>query len=373
MGSARVVTPTISGVPAACASSVRFAIESGSLPPGISMDPASGVLSGTLTKAGSYLFQARMRVEGTSYSYASGLMPIVTDPAAFSFSGWELMTTTAPFLQDFRVGGIGHTVYVITRGYNSHTVETWASTNGGAGWTLVPGAGPTGDLRRFALASDGVGIYLSGGTDATGAASPAVWYFDGTTWTQRTAAAPFPGRESHEMLWSNGALYVLGGRLGMTWYDDTWRSTDGGVTWTLASAHGFENRYDFCAVADASGAMIVTGGHNVSVDRISVYRSTDGTSWTRLPVDENSPLRTANQTQSGACALLNGRIVFAGDGPALTGASNTVSSSDGITWSYEPHKIDLMTLTAGGVVVDGRMYVTAGSGTSQRKVVRTIP
>jgi hypothetical protein len=360
-------------LPASCASSVRFSLDSGSLPPGISLDPLSGLLSGTPTVSGDYFFLVRMRVEGTSFSLVSGMDANINDPAGYTFSGWELKNSRTPFLDDFRISSIGHTLYVVSRGFYTQVVETYSSSDGGASWTLLPAAGPAGDLRRFALASDGTGIYLSGGTDATGAPHRGVWYFDGTSWSVRTTNAAFPGRESHAMVANGASLYVMGGRLGTTLRQDTWRSADGGVTWTQASDRGIGERYDFCALTDNHGAMYVTGGIVFSEDRVGVFRSADGVTWTRLPVDPGSPLGAAVPTHSGACALLGDRIVLVGNGPALVGLTNTVSSTDGTNWRYEPEHAELHSLTPGAAVVDGRMYVTTGSGTSQRMVLRTLP
>jgi hypothetical protein len=380
VGSPATTVPAVSGVPASCNDALRFALSSGTLPPGMALDARTGVVAGTPTASGRFLFEVKMTVSSFSGSLSGGVEANINDLAAYGFSGWEVMTTGAPFLDDFRLATFAGKLYAVSRGFYSHGVETYESTDGGAHWTQLMIPGPLGDLRAFALASDAAGIYLSGGSDGS-TVNSGVWRFDGTAWTQRTAAGAFTAREHHAMVSHAGALYILGGRSGMTFFEDTWKSVDGGVTWTLASATGFQPRYDFCAVSDGAGAMLVTGGHFLTglesgtTVRNAVFRSTDGASWTGLPVSGTSPVMTTIRTHSGACAMLGNRIVYVGDSPGFSADSSfTVSSDDGVTWNYEPHHATAFGgMTPGGASLGGRVYVSSGSGTSQRTVTRSVP
>ena len=52
----------------------------------------------------------------------------------------------------------------------------------------------------------------------------------GVTWTCRTANAGWAGRFGHtSVVDAAGALYVIGGYDGFTYFDDVWVSTDGGA------------------------------------------------------------------------------------------------------------------------------------------------
>ena len=52
----------------------------------------------------------------------------------------------------------------------------------------------------------------------------------GTTWTSRTASAPWAARSSHSsVIDCAGAIYVIGGGAGTTYYNDVYVSTDGGA------------------------------------------------------------------------------------------------------------------------------------------------
>lgn len=374
-------TPTVSGVPASCISAMRFALSNGTLPTGMVLDYRTGVVAGTPTKSGQFFFEVRMTVNDFAGFLSGSVTANINDTSVYTFGSWEVMTKLAPFLEDFRIGSLAGKLYVVSRGFYSHVVETYVSTDGGATWTLLPIAGPAGDLRGFALAFDTTGIYLSGGSDGT-TVNSGVWRFDGTAWMQVTAAGAFTARERHAMVSHAGALYILGGRAGLTFFEDTWRSSDNGATWALASASGFQPRYDFCALSDGAGSLFVLGGKFLSglstasgVVSNAVFRSSDGSTWTGMPVSSTSPVMTTLLTHSGACAMLGNRIVYVGDSPGFSAdSSSTVSSLDGVVWNYEPHHpTALYGLSPGGVALGGRVYVTAGSGTSERTVARTVP
>jgi hypothetical protein len=381
VGAMLMATPQISGVPTSCTGSLNFAVASGTLPPGMALNASTGVISGVPTTSGVYMFQIRMTVDNFVGFLSGGINANINDAAGYSLTGWELMTDHAPFSDDFRIGYVGTKLYMVVRGFYSHIIETFESTDGGATWTNLAITGPTGDPKDFALASDGTHIFFSGGIDGAGTLSNQVWRFDGSSWTQMTAAAAFPARERHSMVSHGGALYVLGGRFGTTPLGDTWKSTDSGANWIQVSASGFNPRFDFCAVSDDAGFIYVIGGRHleppqppgVSTSYKDVWRSADGASWTSLPQSPTSPFMEAVSTQSGSCASRAGRIFYMGDTVQLPGLSSTVSSADGTTWTFEPHTNALSGITPGAVTLGGRIYVSAGSGTSMRRVLRSTP
>ncbi len=52
----------------------------------------------------------------------------------------------------------------------------------------------------------------------------------GVTWTSRTLKAGWAGRYGHtSVIDAAGAIYVIGGRDGSTYFNDVWVSTDGGA------------------------------------------------------------------------------------------------------------------------------------------------
>lgn len=80
-------------------------------------------------------------------------------------------------------------------------------------------------------------MWFIGGLDGTVSRND-VWYSsDGTNWTQATAAAAFPARDSFTSTVYNNLMWVFGGitENGSTTYlNDAWYSSDG-VTWTAAT------------------------------------------------------------------------------------------------------------------------------------------
>lgn len=138
-------------------------------------------------------------------------------------------------------------------------------------------------------------IYLVGGQDLT--ASPTaqgdVWMSSdgGVTWGLATGSAPFGARFGHRVVTFNGKMYLLGG-----WYptfnvpmNDVWVSSDG-VNWTQCTqAAPWAGRAFHCAVA-TTGGIYVMGGCNTPSLTIGgaftqyndVWFSADGVNWTQV-------------------------------------------------------------------------------------------
>ncbi len=79
------------------------------------------------------------------------------------------------------------------------------------------------------------GIYSSAATDTCAFAFALVIgrppiCAAGATWTSRTPSAPWAARSGHTTVMdAAGAIYVIGGFSGTTFYNDVWVSTDGGA------------------------------------------------------------------------------------------------------------------------------------------------
>ncbi len=62
----------------------------------------------------------------------------------------------------------------------------------------------------------------------------------GMTWTSRTTSAPWAARQGHtSVIDAAGAIYVIGGFSGTTYYKDVWVSTDGGADQTQGGGRHF--------------------------------------------------------------------------------------------------------------------------------------
>ncbi len=52
----------------------------------------------------------------------------------------------------------------------------------------------------------------------------------GVSWASRTTSAPWAAREGHtSVIDASGAIYVIGGYDGGTYFNNVWASTDGGA------------------------------------------------------------------------------------------------------------------------------------------------
>jgi PKD repeat protein len=101
--------------------------------------------------------------------------------------------------------------------------------------------------------------------------------------------------------------------------NDTWQSTNNGVTWTRMNASaGWKVRDSHSSVAMPDGSIVLMGGSSNGVAKNDVWRSTDnGTTWTQLP--KTGWVRTAHSS----VALPDGSIVLMG-GFLLGGYFNDV-------------------------------------------------
>ncbi|RQO63830.1 hypothetical protein DBV14_02015 [Variovorax sp. KBW07] len=293
----------------------------------------------------------------------------VIDPATLHYSGWEAAQKSPGFLRDFALSSLGGAPFVVTAGQYTQVMETWTSADIGTFWTLVNTPQAITPLNRgFALASDGSAIYLSGGQDASATPSVGtylnhVWKFDGTTWTQKTAAAQFPGRANHVMAKVGSTLFVAAGRTAAGDMRNVWRSDDDGVNWTQVS-QGLpaELGKPTCAL-DWKGSLLLVGDQ--------VATSTDGGATFKMA----SGFPTSFPKGSAQCAVLNGRLFIS---PSFvegyTGpAKDAVSTTDLVNWQFERPRTTSMGDAPGMAVVNGRLVVTTGQSTSERTTYRTLP
>jgi hypothetical protein len=159
----------------------------------------------------------------------------------------------------------------------------------------------------------------------------------------------------------DGSIVIMGGT---PYYNDVWRSTDKGATWTqmTASAH-WEDRYFFGSVVLPDGSIVIMGGTNAANNGLNdVWRSTDeGATWTQMTSDANWGKRYEFNT----VALPDGSIVIMGGTNSGSWGGNDVwrSTDKGATWTE-------MTASAGWsrrlgqssvVLPDGSIVIMGGT------------
>jgi hypothetical protein len=312
-------------------------------------------------------------VAGGSLEACGGMFWQARDPAAFAWSGW-----------DDGAGG-GHAVpagaqslnvlagsLVLTYGGDT-AVVTRRSADGDATWPAdAPPAAPSA-RQDFAVGDDGgAHLYVAGGSNGTGLLDD-VWSFDGSTWLQAAAHAPFGPRRASLLFTAGGHLFLFGG-LDATnaTLQDLWRSDDGALTWTKVSDAAYGNQTFVWATTcggDLGGMPVLitgdlpfgTGSHPLT----QVWSSVDGNApWFEhtLAEADGSPASTLDGG-GGQCATLGGRLVVAGS----TGWWNTVvdiaSTSDLDHWAFQPRSdgfLDGVPLP-GAAVLDGRLHLVYGN------------
>jgi PKD repeat protein len=203
--------------------------------------------------------------------------------------------------------------------------DTWRSTDEGATWTeMNASSGWTSRYNQNAVALPDGSIVLMGGNDENGLGGDTkdVWRSmdEGATWTEVNATAGWADRSEHTCVaMPDGSILLMGGltangQFGDPSYshmmNDTWRSTDGGATWTMTNASGpWVARRTFSAVALPDDSVVIMGGDTPTNYWLNdSWRSTDfGASWTRLPDPGWSP-----RYWQTSVAMPNGTIVLMG-------------------------------------------------------------
>jgi len=189
----------------------------------------------------------------------------------------------------------------------------------------------------------------------------------GSSWTQATAAAAFPGRYMHASVVYNNDLWVIGGWSGGSVFSDVWNSPDG-INWTQTNASApFGPRAAPTGLVfdDGSGSkMWLLGGTDLSSNFFGdVWKSTDGITWTQATAS-GFPVRTAHTS-----VVFNGKMwVIAGGysyGVGGLARNDVFSSPDGVTWTQATANAAFSARSAHqSVVFNNKMWVIGGSNAS---------
>ena len=214
---------------------------------------------------------------------------------------------------------------VIMGGYAGDTRmnDVWRSTDQGVTWTCMNASAgwPTRWASSSAVLPDG-SIVLMGGSGTR--LYNDVWRSTdmGATWTEQTHSAAWAGRYSHTSVdLPDGSIVLMGGDDG-TDRNDTWRSTDMGATWTEQThSAAWAGRYAHASVALPDGSIVLMGGCNADYRDYKwndVWRSTDqGATWTCISPSAGWSPRTGARTDvlpDGSILLMGGSGVLIGGG-----------------------------------------------------------
>jgi hypothetical protein len=369
----RAQTQQLDPAPAGCLDSAHYAI-AGTLPPGMSFDAATGVVSGTPSATGLYDFTVTLTVPWWDSPTRTRIEFRVNDSALFAYSGWDAATGGTFSSVDISfLGRLGDALFGLTA-TEGPVITTARSTDGGATW--VPDAAAAAPPLR---GDPGVGqdggahVWLAGGylsSDTSSSSAPGylddVWVYDGSAWTQQAAHAAF-GPRSRALVFASGTdLFLVGGGNNVTGSsDDVWRSADAGRTWTMTAAHllpappGPSGPYLQCA-ADLGGTAVVIAWNPAATatqwyGQTQAWSSGDrGVTWVRHVVPDTSPLLSTEGVGTAQCVVDGGRLFVLGSTPG-----RVLSTADLDHWDFQPggdgqdffHEIE------GAAALGGHLYV----------------
>jgi len=213
----------------------------------------------------------------------------------------------------------------------------------------------------------------------TSSDSPTIWaWFFGDepynqSWTQQTANAEFQFRKGHgSVALPDGSIVVIGGHSGSGYLNNVWRSTNDGVTWTqMTASAGWSGRLEFGCVALPDGSIVIFGGDGGFGGGYynDTWRSTDkGATWTLM----TGGAEWSKRLKPGGTVLPDGSIVIMG-GYDGSGYLNDVwrSTDKGATWirknasaAWSPRwSPNVVALPDGNIVMIGGQYGWPGEKT----------
>jgi len=238
-------------------------------------------------------------------------------------------------------------------------------TSGDQGHTWAKTADAAWPARAyFQAVTQGSSVLVLGGQDfkvgaqCTGGAPVCSNFFadvwasrdGGRTWEQRSADAGWTGRAGLSAVALGDSLYVMagstnddssivGGPPARKYFNDVWRSRDGGRTWKeVTAAAPWQPRAGASVVTRGAWIYLFGGEEGFTCDDASkpcppyfndVWRSRDGANWERVTASAGWSPRPGHH-----CELLEGRFVCFG-GFGLPPAGNPVDmwvSADGARW-----------------------------------------
>ncbi|WP_332448769.1 PKD domain-containing protein [Methanoculleus sp.] len=247
-----------------------------------------------------------------------------------AFSG-NVTSGAAPLTVEFTDSSSGSpTGWAWFFGDETYNSTPWIEQTDSAGWN--------GRIGHTSVVMPNGSIVLMGGVDAGYNTKNDTWLStdNGMTWTCVNASSGWTAGEGHaSVAMPDGSIVIMGGFASSGGkMNDTWRSDDYGATWTCVNASsGWTARSDHAAVAMPDGSIVIMGGDDGSGKK-DVWRSTDnGATWAQLPNAGWSKRKGHSSVAmpDGSIILMGG---FGGDSLPLKYMYDIWRSTDnGTTWT----------------------------------------
>lgn len=226
----------------------------------------------------------------------------------------------------------GGAIIIGVKNLNESFTAPWMKVNGSAGWSGRYG-------HNTVVTSDGSIVLFGGAVLFTGDKNcyrNDTWRStdNGLTWSQMNTNPGWTARfGSSSIALPDGSILLMGGVEDPygTYKNDIWRSNDDGTTWSLVNPNApWPARYLHSSVLTPDGSIILMGGYNGEQFFNDVWRSTDrGVTWNLVNASAGWSARSTSSV-----ALSDGSIlIMGGQGKAGTLSNDVWRSTDvGVTW-----------------------------------------
>lgn len=266
-------------------------VSAGSLPPGLSLDPGSGRISGVPTQGGSYTLTIQPNASGSVQStFTLNVYPIGVQTAALTVertaaAALGLHSPSSDTTRSIAAvdHGAGWVLYSMDQSIFSHfQLET--SNDMGLNWnpvTHVGGPSPTTSASGTHLAGGPHDLYVLDTADT----NAVLYRYDGSAWHVVNNTLPFPSVRTA------GFHVDASGEVIVAWIDSAgvvmWRSADGGVSWARSMATSVRSAsspqsYDVCIGTAGADLRLVArsfGSGDYSGPHVDLRLSSGAAAW----------------------------------------------------------------------------------------------
>lgn len=262
--------------------------------------------------------------------------------------------------------------------------DVWRSVDGGFTWSQIKPTNTSGWTPRYGFASFGLNdgsVVVVGGYGNMSGYVHDVWRStnNGLAWTQQTAAASWSYRAFFTgVVTASGHLMISGGNTsGFNATNQSWVSTDKGVTWTQQPSPLWLPRYNHAMAMLSNGNIIIVGGDHGGAGRNDVWITPDeGSTWSNALPNGNLYWEAR---ESMALTATSGLVTLTAGMPNFYGFANGdewQTADGGVTWSavnQNPAQVVVLKHVSGTIWTDtGLIPLTLSSSFLHEATFREV-